>query len=241
MTNLQIFDSHCHLAAVKNSTQQIKIAIPAITLADIPELIDYRKFNPLAKVGFGLHPWFIKDKLDLPDFHNKLEQTISTLQPNFIGETGLDKNKPHFIMQLQLLEDHLKLAQKFDLPIILHCVRAYNELLEILSKFPQIRGVLHAYNGNLELARQLERKKIFLGIGSIILNEQSQLAKSALKLPSSQLLLESDAPYMPPPGKEHSSSKDCRLYAERLAELQNKSLTGIIHEANHNWERLFTS
>ena len=240
MNQIKIYDSHCHLEAVKNNLQQIKIAIPGIILADIPKLLEYRSQNQLAKIGFGIHPWFIAPQEDHTLLYQELKQAIINHQPNFIGETGLDKNKPHFTYQLQMLSIHLELAQEFDLPVILHCVRAYNELLELLTKYPKLRGVVHAYNSNNEMARQLARKNMYLGIGSIILNENSQLAKSIAKIPSKQLLLESGAPYMPPQGSSHSTTENCLFYAQKLAQLQNKNLMELIHEANQNWKQLFS-
>lgn len=234
-----IYDSHCHLDAVKNSKLQGKIAIPAVNLTDLPELIKYRQQNLYAKIGCGLHPWFIDTNLSWERLKSKLYQLILDYKPNFIGETGLDANKPNFDLQKQSLAIHLEAATNFNLPIIIHCVRAYNELLQILAKFSHARGIVHAYTGNRELASQLAHKNMLLGIGSIILNNNSQLVKSAAKIPDEQLILETDAPYMPALNKSSAATNDCLIYAQRLAQLKGKKLFEIISQSNNNWQRMF--
>ena len=238
-----IYDSHCHLAALSNDLRTYKIAVPAIRLADNSALLEYRRVNPQAKIGCGIHPWYLEDcnpaDSDPATIKQQLRHQIIKSNPDFIGETGLDALKPNFARQLQLMEIHLELALEFNLPLVVHCVRAYNQLLSILKRFPKSRGVVHAYNANHHCATQLWRKNFFLGIGSIILNPNSQLAKAAAQLPLEQLLLESDAPYMPAVAKSPATSSVCLIYAQRLAQLQQKSLRSIIAEANHNWERLF--
>ena len=236
-----IYDSHCHLTAIGTDPRQFKIALPAITLADGPDLLNYRLQNPSAKIGCGVHPWQVNEINDLTALKTSLIQQINQLSPDFIGETGLDALKPNLALQLEVFKIHLELAAQFQLPIIIHCVRAYNQLLSILARFPGIRGVVHAFNGNRQLAQQLRQKNMYLGVGSIILNPTSQLAKSAAELPFEQLLLESDAPYMPALGKALSSSDNCLIYAQRLAQIRQISLMTVIRQANDNWQLLFGS
>lgn len=240
-----IYDSHCHYAAISANPLTFPIAVAAISLADMPQLQAYRQINPLAKIGCGIHPWLIAH--NYATFNHALASSlkaelyalIEKSQPSFIGETGLDKLKPNFALQLQAFKLHLELARDFKLPIIIHCVHAYNELLQLLRAYPKLRGSIHAFNGNQQLADQLAQKNMYLGIGSIILKNTSQLQRA--QIPSTQLLFESDAPYMPACNKIASSPYDCLIYAQRLAQLQQKSLTSIITAANQNWCSLFAS
>ncbi len=234
-----IYDAHCHLAALMTDPREFRVAVAAIKPSDAEDLIAYRRKNSLAKIGFGLHPWFIENN-DQIELDSKLTNLIDKFKPDFIGETGLDKNKANFAKQIKCLEIHIELAREFKLPIIIHCVRAYNELLQTLKKYSGISGMIHAYNGNTHTASQLAKFNMRLGIGSIILNNDSQLAKSITKIPNELILLETDAPYMPSFNKQSSTTFDCLLYAQRLSQLKNKSLGEIIAKANENWLQLFT-
>lgn len=234
-----IYDSHCHLAALTHNQLAFRVAVPAIIPSDMPKLVAYRAQNHLAKIGCGLHPWYLASVPPTWLNLNQLRQLVNQYRPDFIGETGLDKFKPGFDLQLYSLRLHLHLAQELDMPIVIHCVRAYSELLQLLSEFPNIKGIVHAFNGNRELAKQLLRKNMFLGVGSIILNPNSQLHKSIAGISGAQLLLESDAPFMPALNKITSTSDDCWLYAQRLAQLSTKKIFDIADEVNYNWLKLF--
>ncbi|AUR52395.1 TatD family hydrolase [Aquella oligotrophica] len=236
-----IYDSHCHLEAIKNDPRQTKIAIPAILPEDIEALFKYRKRNPYAKIGLGLHPWYANKFINYSNenFNNYLEQLIVEYQPDFIGECGLDKNKPEFELQQKLLHIHLELAKKHQKPVVLHSVRATNELLSILKQYKNLRGIVHAFNGNSETAKQLLRFGFYLGIGSLILNPESQLSKSIEKIPLSQIILETDAPYMPPYEVQYSHPYHSLIYAERITQLKKIALREVISSSNTNWNNLF--
>lgn len=237
-----VYDAHCHLESLNDvSLEQRFLAVAATSLEDSIKLAKYRQSNSQAKIGIGIHPWYIDPNSTLTSITEKLEAAILEYQPDFIGETGLDKLKPEFDLQQEIFYIHLQLAQKYNLPLVIHCVRAYNELLAILSKFTALRGMVHAYNANSETAKQLAKKNMLLGVGSIILNENSQLSKSIAKIPLEQLLIESDAPYMPYGAKEFSSSEDCILYVKQLAENKKTNLTEIISKVNQNFITLFSS
>lgn len=236
-----VYDAHCHLESLNDVSEQRFLAVAASSLEDSSKLTTYRQSNCQAKIGIGIHPWYISPNSTLASITEKLETAILEYQPNFIGETGLDKLKPEFTLQQEVFYIHLQLAQKYNLPLVIHCVRAYNELLAILSKFTTLRGMVHAYNANSQTAKQLAKKNMLLGIGSIILNENSQLSKSIENIPLEQLLIESDAPYMPYGTKEFSSSEDCILYAKELAKNKKTNLTEIISKVNQNFITLYSS
>lgn len=239
MIIMQLYDSHCHLEALATDMEIKPVAVPAVMPSDAIKLYDYRQRNSLAKIGSGLHPWYVKEYVDLPELEALLRNQIETLQPDFIGECGLDKLKPDFSYQQEVFNLHLQLANEYHKPIVIHCVRAYNETLELLTIYPQVRGVVHGFNGNSEIARQLIQKNMFLGIGSIICNQNSQLVKSIAKIALERLLIESDAPYMPPSGKGFSSTSDCWLYAHQLATLKKQDLDNVVSVLNTNWHAVF--
>lgn len=240
MLNEIIADGHCHLAAAVTQLSQRKLAIAAITPSDIVDLTKYKKQNQLAKIGLGLHPWLITPDLDVSMLKQQLQQLIEQYSVDFIGETGLDYLKPNFELQQQVFTLHLKLAAHYQLPIVIHCVRAYNQILAILKKAPQIKsGLLHGYNANFAIAKQLWAKNIYLGIGSSIMQHNSQLVRSSAHFDLKQIIIESDAPYMPMAGNSKSNIDDCLIYATQFANYQGKNHAEIIRMVNQNWDLLF--
>lgn len=239
MSNNLLYDAHCHLEQIITNESTHR-AIAAVTKNDWSKLVAYRELQPNVKIGFGIHPWHVDSGSSTNELEELLRAQIQLHQPNFIGETGLDALKPDLNLQIEYLNIHLKLAQEFNLPIVLHCVRAHNQLLQVLGSYPHIRGMVHAYNGNADNAKQYRRKNMQLGIGSTILNTTSQLCKSISHIPLEQILIESDAPYMPQVHQLTSSSDDCIIYATELAHRQQKKLTEVISEVNQNWLHLFS-
>lgn len=236
-----IYDGHCHLDSVANADSSQRLALAAISEDDWLKLVKLRTANSLYKVGFGLHPWYVTNLDDddkIEQFALRLENAIKQYQPDFLGETGLDWLKSNFELQTKILHIHLKLAQKYNLPVVMHCVKAYSPLLHSISLYP-IKGLLHGFNANSQIAQQLWHKNITLGIGSLILQNNSQLNKSAIDIPLEQIIIETDAPYMPPANQIISTPQNCLIYAQKVAQLKQKNLDEIIIKVNQNWLELF--
>src|SRR5690606_13153989 len=117
---------------------------------------------------------------------------------------GLDANiDASMALQLLVLRAQLEVAAKCDKPVILHCVKAHNQLLEALDTSGVKRGVIHAFSGSSELAEQYWRRGFYLGIGGTITYERALKTRRAVQqLPLEALLLETDAPDMPMAGKQ---------------------------------------
>ena len=236
-----IYDGHCHLDSVAGVDNSQRLALAAISEDDWLKLVKLRAANSLYKVGFGLHPWYVvslDDDDKIEQFALRLENAIKQYQPDFLGETGLDWLKPNVELQTKILHIHLKLAQKYNLPVVMHCVKAYSPLLHGISLYP-VKGLLHGFNANSQIAQQLWHKNIMLGIGSLILQNNSQLNKSAIGIPLEQIIIETDAPYMPPANQLISTPQNCLIYAQKLAQLKQKNLDEIIIKVNQNWLELF--
>lgn len=236
----QVFDGHCHLAALSAKSMDFPRAVAAITPRDFKALVCYRREKPQTKVGFGLHPWFVGEYPKLNELEQLLCEQIELYQPDFIGECGLDFLKADQDYQQEVLLLHFQLANQYKLPVVVHCVRAYNQLLTMLTGYKlQSSLLLHAFNGNTELARQLTKKGAFLGVGSIIMKSDSQLVKSISRISMAHLLIESDAPYMPIPPKNFSSSLDCKTYLQELSRLLNLEYEELKLIVNQNWNTVF--
>ncbi len=138
----------------------------------------------------GIHPWYIINT------EKQIENLKHILKENrclFVGECGIDRlkgaeidlQKKAFILQIELSEQHSK-------PLVLHCVKAYNEILQLHKKYqPKQTWVIHGFNKGKELAKQLVEKGICLSFGTDLFHSKTR--KKALKsTPLSQLFLETD-------------------------------------------------
>lgn len=244
MSYIGIYDSHCHLEYVQTlSNHQTPAIIPGVCLYDINKLVELRRKYPIYKIGLGLHPWFINDYISDQKSYTQalLIKNLSNLVrmnlPDFIGEIGLDKYRENFDKQIDIFDAQLQVAQKFNLPVIIHCVRAYNEVLLMLRKYNIRRGIIHGFNANEIIARKFYSNGFLLGIGSNI-TKTSLITKSIRDIPLQYIVLESDAPYMPAFGKSSSESSDCFLYGQVLSQIVNINLIDLINQSNNNMLQL---
>ena len=144
----------------------------------------------------GLHPWYA-DQLSLDVLSLLLDRCAES--PDFVafGETGLDKGcSIPMKMQLDVFDLHLKKAVKHGKPLILHCVRAWDELIEIAAGNPVIK-ILHGYNGSEQLTDRLLQSGFLYSIGKGILNPISKIHAAVHLIPLSSMFCETDTSDVP--------------------------------------------
>ena len=145
----------------------------------------------------GLHPWYLKeDKLD--EAINWLNQSLKDQTCMAMGEAGLDKIcDTNFNLQIRAFEAAVEAAYEAGKPIIVHCVRAYEEVLALKKRFStrskQVPWIFHGFNKKPALASQLLQHGAFLSFGTALLREDSPAAASLAICPSDRFFLETDA------------------------------------------------
>ena len=139
----------------------------------------------------GLHPWYA-DQLSTENLFVRLKQYLESPDLVAIGEIGLDKVcKTPMSLQLDVLQYQLKIAAENNLPVIIHCVKAWEELIEILDNYPSTK-ILHGYNGGIRLTERLLKKGYCFSIGKAILKEGSAIQSSIHLIPLTSLFCETD-------------------------------------------------
>src|SRR5665811_208693 len=115
----------------------------------------------------GLHPWHIKTPQENNELLVMVEDALEFDHVIFIGECGLDKNAAtNFEDQMRIFEAQAFMAEEFKKPLIIHCVKAHNEVLELHKKMhPEMPWIMHGYNGNLQITQQLEKRGILFSLG----------------------------------------------------------------------------
>lgn len=127
----------------------------------------------------GIHPWYIEENYDLQ--LKKLNELIVNDNIIAIGECGLDKlTHTEWSLQVTLFKHQINLAQQINKPIIIHCVKAYQEILDILkSQKISVPVIFHGFNKQTQLANSITKKGYYISLGhSIIRGKQDELIKN---------------------------------------------------------------
>jgi TatD DNase family protein len=141
---------------------------------------------------YGIHPWFLTQ-----DNHKELivsvQNTVSDKEIIAIGEAGFDRLRgPSMELQRLVFEEQIAISEELRKPVVIHCVRAFDEILSVQKKLkPKMPWLIHGFRGNLELATQLLSKGLFLSFwfSFVLRPESGYLLKN---LPSDRLFLETD-------------------------------------------------
>lgn len=160
-----------------------------------------------------------------------------------IGEIGLDyywvnDNKEQ---QQKIFIKQIELAKKLKLPIIVHDRDAHEDTLNIL-KATKPKGVVHSFSGSCEMAKEILKLDMYLGIGGVItFKNAKKLPEVVEMLPLERLLLETDAPYLTPAPFRSKTNHSQMIYltAQKIAEIKNKSINEILEISYKNAQDLF--
>lgn len=142
----------------------------------------------------GIHPWHI----DVTNINNQLEQLEILLHQQTVialGECGLDKliDLP-IATQETVFKAQILLAEKHNKPLIIHCVRAFDDLLRIRKEMKiTVPMIVHGYNNNKEIAQQLLKSGCYFSFGKALLSHESNASKVISLIPSDKLFLETDS------------------------------------------------
>jgi TatD DNase family protein len=156
-------------------------------------LADFSTQNTDNWLSAGIHPWYINEKL----YNLQLKKLASLAQDpaiKFIGECGFDRLKGAPLpLQEEIFIKQIRIAEELKKPVIIHCVRCYNELISIKKIVrPRVPFIVHGFNTKIEIARQLLEKGFYLSLGGALLNEESNALKILYEMPLERLFLETD-------------------------------------------------
>ena len=162
-----------------------------------------------------------------------------------IGEIGLDyywEENPPRELQRQVFREQLALAQRLELPVIVHDREAHGDSLAMIQEFPQVRGVFHCYSGSPEMARELVKRGWMLSFTGVLTYKNAKKAvEVAREIPLEHLMIETDSPYMAPvPCRgQRNDSTLVRHVCEKLAEIKGISAEECARITLENGKRFF--
>jgi TatD DNase family protein len=215
---MQLIDAHCHLQA-EEIAGDAETLIADAAAAGITRLITaatgpagWEACRVLARrhdsVSFalGIHPWFVRE-----DAEDRISELSGAREEGAvaIGEIGLDKKieDPPMALQIRFFEAQLEIAKDLNLPVVIHCRGAFNELMRSLNRTgaPDCGGLVHAFSGSADIAEACMKHGLRFSMGAALSYKPSRKRREVLRrIWPDHLLLETDSPDMPPaqaPGK----------------------------------------
>lgn len=192
----------------------------------------------------GLHPSHVQ-----PETYERelavVEDWLGRRRWAGVGETGIDLywDKTTLAIQQIAFARQIEWAKDLDLPVIIHSRESNEECLALVQagQNGRLRGIFHCFSGTVEQAKRMVGLGFYLGIGGTLTYSKSELPAVLKEIPLEHIVLETDAPYLPPVphrGKRNESAFVCHV-AEKLAEVKNLPLEEIARVTTANALKIF--
>ncbi|MDZ7585107.1 MAG: TatD family hydrolase [Thiobacillus sp.] len=246
-------DTHCHLDAAEFDADRdaeyaravaggvTTLVVPAVSRESFAAVAATCARHPGCLPAWGLHPMYIG--VHRPAHLADLRAQIETQRPVAIGEIGLDRFVDlDYPTQEYFCIAQLKIAREYDLPVLLHCRRANDDLLKHLRRIGVRGGIAHAFNGSPQQADAFIKLGFKLGFGGAFTwPRANNLRRLAVDLPLEAIVLETDSPDMPPVwvGRGRNAPGELPRIAQTLAELRGIDLATVAQATTRNARELF--
>ena len=235
-----MIDTHCHLLkedydnreeVIKHMGDNIMISSGA-TKEDIESTLELARDYPNIYGTLGFHPDEALDyDLDLIESNlNDKIVGIGEIGLDYYHDTDKDAQKELFIKQLEL-------AKKYNLPVVIHSRDAAEDTFNILSKYPELKKVMHCYSYGLDMAKRFISIGCKFGIGGVLtFKNGKKLVEVVENLDISNFLLETDSPYMTPEPYRGTKNEpyNISLVAAKIAEIKNMSIEEVYVNTTKN-------
>lgn len=190
--------------------------------------------------ALGIHPEMVDSytKQDL----EYIKDHINNPKIVAIGEIGLDYyyTKDNKEKQIELFESQLSLAEKYNMPVIIHSREAIEDTINILKKY-NVNGIIHSFSGSLETAKIYIKMGFLLGINGVVTFKNCKLKETLKNIPLEYIVLETDSPYLTPVpfrGKQNNPSHILDI-AKFIAEIYEIPLEELIDTTTYNVKKMF--
>ena len=246
-----IIDTHCHIynSEMENAEEIIKEAqknniILILNGTDLESNEEALKLsedyeNVYAALGYF---YTLADEITDEDIL-LLDNQLEKYKVIAVGEIGLDyyKGKENKDKQIELFEKMLTLAEKHNLPVIVHSRKAMQDTYDILKKH-NVVGSMHSYQGSVEMAKEFIKLGFYIGIGGTVTHTNNKKTRKMLnEIGIEHILLETDSPYLPPEEKrgEDNTPLNLKYIIKKIAEELNIEESEVIEITAKNAKRLF--
>lgn len=249
--NNYLFDTHAHIYkeyyddinliienAIKNNINCIINS--AVDINSMNEVLTQSSEYKEIYVTLGIHPENVETYKE--EDLNFIRDNITNKKVLAIGEIGLDyhytdKNKNQ---QKILFERQLKIAEEYNIPVVIHSRDATLDTLTILKKY-KTKGVIHSFSGSLETAMEYINLGYLLGINGVVTFKNSKMKDYLSKIPLNNIVLETDSPYLTPEPFRGYKNEPANIYyiSEFIANIYETSTEEITKITTNNVKRIF--
>jgi TatD DNase family protein len=245
-----LVDSHCHLDASEFDSDRDavveqalhagveKIVVPAIGRSNFDQVLALAERYPCCLPALGIHPLFAEQAV--PEDLEILRDKLQSARPVAVGEIGLDFFVEGLDREIQehYFVEQLKLARELGLPVILHVRRSVDQVLKHLRRIEVKGGIAHAFNGSRQQADIFIKLGFKLGFGGAMTWSRAlHLRELATTLPLDSIVLETDAPDIPPEWLGRSgrnSPEHLPAIAGAIADLRGVKVEEVIEKTTQN-------
>lgn len=249
-----LIDTHCHLndptfdaslpAVIDRATKAgvLAFVVPAYDRASLSKTADLSaRYDGRILPAYGIHPWYADDRINYDILLTYLRRGNTVA----VGEIGLDftphETPPHNI-QIDVFVRQLEFARALDLPVIIHCRKAYETLYDILKTYHGgIRGIMHSFSGNIEFMQRFLDLGLSISFsGSVTRETAKKYHRNAQAVPMDRLLIETDAPSIATEttGASAVEPRHTEEVARKIAELRGLSFEEVCEKTTDNARRL---
>ncbi len=253
-----ISDTHTHLYLKEFDLDRDKVItnairanvtrlfLPAIDSSHTESMLALKKkFPKNIFLMAGLHPCYIEDNYSEELKH--VEKNILEHQCVAVGEIGIDLHwkTDNLSIQKEVFIKQIRLAKKYNLPIVIHSRNSYDEIFEVLEseETADLSGIFHCFTGTLEQANKIISMGMKLGIGGVVTFKNGMIDKFLNKIDIRNIVLETDSPYLAPTpnrGKRNESGFIIHII-KRLSEIYQVNTNEIINITTNNSIEVFKS
>ena len=250
----ELIDSHCHLdfEAFDSDREKVveraqkkgirQIIIPGVKRSDWERIRTLCDGSTKLHACYGLHPYLAEEHAD--DDIVRLKQWLQDNHCVAVGECGLDYrvDQADRHIQMKFFRAQLDIARDVGKPVVIHSVRATEDVINTIRDYPGLRGMIHSFSGSYEQARQLLDLGFYISMGgAITYTRASKLSTTAGKIPLNSILIETDAPDQPDAAHHDERNEPAYIInvLKTLAELRDEPVEEIAAQTTRNAQALF--
>jgi len=249
---MKIVDTHCHIDdrqfdedrddILKGISESMEFIVNiGCDLDSSEKSVNYAKNKKFMYAVVGIHPTEIKNYNE--ETEKKIEELLKEDKVVAVGEIGLDyhwmvTDKEH---QKEIFIRQMELAKRSKKPVVIHSRDAMEDTLNILEKYPDVRGIFHCFPGSIESALKISDRYYF-GIGGVLTFKNSRKTVEFLKkVDINRVVLETDSPYLSPVpfrGKRNTPL-NVKYVAEKIAEIKGIPFEKVIEITTKNAKEIY--
>lgn len=249
---MKLIDSHCHIdddkfnedreEILKKCEEELELIINiACDLPSSKTCVELANKYPFIYATIGFHP------VDISNYNEEAEAKLIELAKNpkvkAIGEIGLDYYWMEDDKETQKngFRKQMKLAEKLNLPVVIHSRDAMEDTIKILNEFPNVKGIFHCYPGSFDSVREIPQNYMF-GVGGVLTFKNAKKTVNFIEsIDLSRIVVETDSPYLTPTpfrGKRNNPTY-VKYVAEKISEIKNIPLEEVIKITNENTKKIY--